>query len=152
MNKLFLISGIIAASFTAFSSAAFAEGSNDLVKNAGYRPYLEWSDKQNFGLQRKSVIYVYAEKGETIYFGSSVRESTERALKSVLSDDPKTVVESIGKDMIGSTIAITLPGTDGMPYDPTGADISQFKWRSDIEKVSQPGDTGIYLIKPNDQN
>ena len=155
MNKLFLISGIIAASFTAFSSAAFAEGSNDLVNNTGnngYRPYLEWRDRQNFGLQRKSVIYVYAEKGETIYFGSSVRESTERALKSVLSDDPKTVVESIGKDMIGSTIAITLPGTDGMPYDPTGANINQFKLISEIPKNLEAGDTGIYLIKPNDQN
>ena len=152
MNKLFLISGIIAASFTAFSSAAFAEGSADLVDKGGYRPYLEWRDRQNFGLQRKSVIYVYAEKGETIYFGSSVRESTERALKSVLSDDPKTVVESIGKDMIGSTIAITLPGTDGMPYDPTGANINQFKLISEIPKNLEAGDTGIYLIKPNDQN
>lgn len=80
MNKLFLISGIIAASFTAFSSAAFAEGSADLVDKGGYRPYLEWRDRQNFGLQRKSVIYVYAEKGETIYFGSSVSGDHRRKL------------------------------------------------------------------------
>lgn len=56
MNKLFLISGIIAASFTAFSSAAFAEGSADLVENSGNRPYLEWSSKEYFGVKRKSVV------------------------------------------------------------------------------------------------
>lgn len=152
MNKLFLISGIIAASFTAFSSAAFAEGSADLVENGGYRPYLEWRNRQHFELQRKSVVYVYAEEGETIYFGSSVQSSTDRALRSVLSDNPDTVTGSIGGDMTGSTIAITLPGTDGMPYDPTGADISQFKWRSAITQDLEAGDKGIYLIKPNDQN
>lgn len=149
MNKLFLISGIIAASFTAFSSAAFAEGSADLVDKGGYRPYLEWRDRQNFGLQRKSVIYVYAEKGETIYFGSSVWRSSDRALKSVLSDNPGEVAENIGHDMTGATVAITLPGTDGMPYDPTGASINNFKWRSAINENLQAGDTGIYLTRPD---
>lgn len=153
MNKLFLISGIIAASFTAFSSAAFAEGSNDLVNNTGnngYRPYLEWRDRQNFGLQRKSVIYVYAEKGEKIYFGSSVWRSSEYALKSVLSDNPEEITENIGSNMTGATVAITLPAKEGgMPYDPTGASINNFKWRSAINENLQAGDTGIYLTRPN---
>lgn len=161
MNKLFLISGIIAASFTAFSSAAFAEGSNDLVNNTGndgYRPYLEWRDRQNFGLQRKSVIYVYAEEGETIYFGSSVWRSSEKALKSVLSDNPEEITENIGHDMTGATVAITLPRTDGMPYDPTDAEVAidddgvigNFKWRSDLgTKKITAGDTGIYLTRPD---
>ena len=153
MNKLFLISGIIAASFTAFSSAAFAEGSNDLVNNTGnngYRPYLEWRDRQNFGLQRKSVIYVYAEEGETIYFGSSVWRSSDRALKSVLSDNPEEITGTIGHDMTGATVAITLPAKEGgMPYDPTGASINNFKWRSAINENLQAGDTGIYLTRPN---
>ena len=161
MNKLFLISGIIAASFTAFSSAAFAEGSNDLVNNTGnngYRPYLEWRDRQNFGLQRKSVIYVYAEEGETIYFGSSVWRSSEKALKSVLSDNPEEITENIGHDMTGATVAITLPRTDGMPYDPTDAEIvigsegyiENFKWRSDLDtKEITAGNTGIYLTRPD---
>ena len=73
-------------------------------------------------------------------------------MKSVLSDNPEEITDSIGNDMTGSTIAITLPGTDGMPYDPTGADISQFKWRSAITQDLEAGDKGIYLIKPNDQN
>lgn len=162
MNKLFLISGIIAASFTAFSSAAFAEGSNDLVNNTGndgYRPYLEWRDRQNFGLQRKSVIYVYAEKGETIYFGSSVWRSSEKALKSVLSDNPEKITGTIGHDMTGATVAITLPAKEGgMPYDPTDAEIvigsegyiENFKWRSDLDtKEITAGNTGIYLTRPD---
>ena len=157
MNKLFLISGIIAASFTAFSSAAFAEGSNDLVNNTGndgYRPYLEWRDRQNFGLQRKSVIYVYAEKGETIYFGSSVWRSTEDALKSVLSDDPASVTGGINNSMVGSTIAITLPTVEGgMPYDPVNADVGAFKWRSALDDGNIGAeDTGIYLTRPNNTN
>lgn len=162
MNKLFLISGIIAASFTAFSSAAFAEGSNDLVNNTGnngYRPYLEWRDRQNFGLQRKSVIYVYAKKGETIYFGSSVWRSSEKALKSVLSDNPEKITDEIGHDMTGATVAITLPAKEGgMPYDPTDAEIvigsegyiENFKWRSDLDtKEITAGNTGIYLTRPD---
>lgn len=162
MNKLFLISGIIAASFTAFSSAAFAEGSNDLVNNTGndgYRPYLEWRDRQNFGLQRKSVIYVYAEKGETIYFGSSVWRSSEYALKSVLSDNPEEITGTIGHDMTGATVAITLPAKEGgMPYDPNDAEveidddgvIGNFKWRSVLDNGNiTAGDTGIYLTRPD---
>lgn len=162
MNKLFLISGIIAASFTAFSSAAFAEGSNDLVNNTGnngYRPYLEWRDRQNFGLQRKSVIYVYAEEGETIYFGSSVWRSSEYALKSVLSDNPEEITDEIGHDMTGATVAITLPAKEGgMPYDPNDAEveidddgvIGNFKWRSVLDNGNiTAGDTGIYLTRPD---
>lgn len=161
MNKLFLISGIIAASFTAFSSAAFAEGSNDLVNNTGnngYRPYLEWRDRQNFGLQRKSVIYVYAEEGETIYFGSSVWRSSEKALKSVLSDNPEKITDEIGHDMTGATVAITLPAEEGgMPYDPTDAEveiddgvIGNFKWRSVLANGNiTAGNTGIYLTRPD---
>lgn len=154
MNKLFLISGIIAASFTAFSSAAFAEGSADLVDKGGNRPYLEWRDRQNFGLQRKSVIYVYAEKGETIYFGSSVWRSSEYALKSVLSDNPEEITGTIGHDMTGATVAITLPAKEGgMPYDLTGASIENFKWRSVLVsgKITA-GDTGIYLTRPDYAN
>lgn len=64
-------------------------------------------------------------------------------MKSVLSDNPEEITDSIGNDMTGSTIAITLPGTDGMPYDPTGADISQFKWRSAITQDLEAGDKGI---------
>lgn len=159
MNKLFLISGIIAASFTAFSSAAFAEGSADLVDKGGYRPYLEWRDRQNFGLQRKSVIYVYAEEGETIYFGSSVWRSSEYALKSVLSDNPKEITGTIGHDMTGATVAITLPAKEGgMPYDPNDAEveidddgvIGNFKLRSVLDGGNiTAGNTGIYLTRPD---
>ena len=155
----FFIIGIVAALSAAFSSAAFAEGSADLVENGGYRPYLEWRDRQNFGLQRKSVIYVYAEQGETIYFGSSVWRSSEYALKSVLSDNPEEITDKIGHDMTGATVAITLPAKEGgMPYDPNDAEveidddgfIGNFKWRSALDNGNiTAGDTRIYLTRPD---
>lgn len=136
MNKLFLISGIIAASFTAFSSAAFAEGSNDLVNNTGndgYRPYLEWSSKEYFGVKRKSVVYVYAKQGETVYFGSSVNSTSTDALRSIVDDNASTSV-NVPETYAGSTIAVTLPSSaDGMPYDPAGRSDYEFRWRSYLD-------------------
>ncbi len=153
MNKLFLISGIIAASFTAFSSAAFAEGSADLVDKGGYRPYLEWSSKEYFGVKRKSVVYVYAKQGETVYFGSSVNSTSTDALRSIVDDNASTSV-NVPETYAGSTIAVTLPSSaDGMPYDPAGRSDYEFRWRSylDPEKNNtiNYGDTGIYLVRPN---
>ena len=153
MNKLFLISGIIAASFTAFSSAAFAEGSADLVDKGGNRPYLEWSSKEYFGVKRKSVVYVYAKQGETVYFGSSVNSTSTDALRSIVDDNASTSV-NVPETYAGSTIAVTLPSSaDGMPYDPAGRSDYEFRWRSylDPEKNNtiNYGDTGIYLVRPN---
>ncbi len=57
---------------------AFAEGSKDLASvssgtTEAYRPYLEWRDRLQMGdVESKSVVYVYANAGETIYFGTSV--------------------------------------------------------------------------------
>ncbi|MGC1307547.1 MAG: DUF11 domain-containing protein [Phormidesmis sp.] len=52
--------------------AAYAEGSNDLVKNGGDRPYLEFRPKDfNTNIPRQTVIKVYAKAGEVINLGSS---------------------------------------------------------------------------------
>jgi len=48
-----------------------AEGSQDLVDPAGYRPFLEYRNSFNGSIQRRTTIKVYAEVGETIDLGSS---------------------------------------------------------------------------------
>lgn len=50
---------------------ALAEGSRDLVNSGGHRPFLEYRNDFNGGVQRRTTIKVYAEAGETIDLGSS---------------------------------------------------------------------------------
>jgi hypothetical protein len=61
-----------------WSKAVHAEGSADLIKNGGDRPYLDYREgspiSPGFGLggiPRRSTIKVYANPGETINLGSS---------------------------------------------------------------------------------
>ena len=69
-------------------ASAQAEGSKDLVKKGGYRPYIEWYlDKTYYSgqaalqkvLKRRQVVNVYAKAGETLYFGSSVYDARTKA-------------------------------------------------------------------------
>ncbi|MEL6260622.1 MAG: DUF11 domain-containing protein [Cyanobacteria bacterium J06626_6] len=53
------------------TTAAQAEGSQDLVSSGGDRPYLEFRTDQNGNIPRRSIIKVYANSGETIDLGSS---------------------------------------------------------------------------------
>ena len=55
---------------------AQAEGSKDLVKSGGYRPYIEWYISKSYysgqvasqtAMKRRQIINVYAKAGETIY-------------------------------------------------------------------------------------
>ncbi len=74
-----VIALLLIALFTGVS--AQAEGSKDLVKNGGYRPYIEWylskvyysgQTASQAVLKRRQIVHVYAKAGETLYFGSSV--------------------------------------------------------------------------------
>lgn len=58
-----------------------AEGMRDLVAtesngawsyNKGYRPFFDYQNTTTAGIKREQELFVYAKKGETIYFGSSV--------------------------------------------------------------------------------
>lgn len=48
-----------------------AEGSADLIDNGGERPFLEYREDKSAGIDRQTIIQVYAEAGETINLGSS---------------------------------------------------------------------------------
>ncbi|SHI15759.1 tandem-95 repeat protein, partial [Clostridium magnum] len=53
------------------TSIVKAEGSRDLVKNGGYRPYLRSSAMEQAGISGRTIFKVYVKAGETIYLGSS---------------------------------------------------------------------------------
>ena len=77
--KLKVITRIITLAFVIallWTISCFAEGSVDLTRNGGYRPYLEWDQAlKTAGISRTNTLNVYAQKGETISLGSSVLAS-----------------------------------------------------------------------------
>jgi fimbrial isopeptide formation D2 family protein/uncharacterized repeat protein (TIGR01451 family) len=66
--------GSLALSLCALSSwmqPVNAEGSRELVKNGGDRPFTEWKTNTTGGILRRTVLKVYANKDEVINLGSS---------------------------------------------------------------------------------
>ncbi|BAP57350.1 hypothetical protein THII_3053 [Thioploca ingrica] len=56
-------------------SIANAEGSRELVKFGGHRPYLEFIDQETTGIKRQPSIKVFVKAGEQVNVGSSVPNS-----------------------------------------------------------------------------
>jgi uncharacterized repeat protein (TIGR01451 family) len=66
-----------------------AEGSRDLVKNGGYRPYTEWLPGVTIaGIPRKTLLKVFVKTGETINFGSSVHTSFGSGTQDIVYRSP----------------------------------------------------------------
>ena len=55
--------------------SAQAEGSKELVFEAGDRPYIEWSNRETAKISRKTLLKVLIKNGETVNLGSSVHTS-----------------------------------------------------------------------------
>lgn len=102
MKKLKLFPVMMAVALMLTAPAAFAEGSRNLVghdvekngsyafdyyddshytaglteeekqKRGYYRPFLSYKDSKNADMTMQSVIYVYAQQGEEVHFGTSV--------------------------------------------------------------------------------
>lgn len=151
---LFLCAVCISAAMS-LASPVFAEGSRDLIEipygtHTGmdaYRPYLEWRNREQLGgIPSKNVIYVYAQEGETVYFGSSVKSANDTSIKAVVGDNASQEIDS---NLQGSTIAVTLP-TDAKEgvYDPTGDSTAVFVDGSTISS-GQQGSKNVYLFKPD---
>lgn len=149
---LFLCAVCISAAMS-LAFPAFAEGSRDLIETPydthtgmeAYRPYLEWRDRiQLGGIPSKNVIYVYAQKGETIYFGSSVKSANDKSIKAVVGDNAS---QEISSNLQGSTIAVTLP-TDEKEgvYAPTGDSVFV---DGDSIKDGTYNSKNVYLFKPD---
>ncbi|KAB7666278.1 Ig-like domain-containing protein [Bacillus sp. B1-b2] len=85
----------------------YAEGSKELTKNGGYRPYLEWDTEHYLAeIPRTSKMKVYVKVGETINVGSSVPDSaTDKKDIVVISPSNKVHeldVLSSGKGLINT--------------------------------------------------
>ncbi len=109
-SKILKVLTVIALSMCAVCSAAgvaYAEGSKELVENGGYRPYLEWNNLTNLGMDRENVIYVYAKVGETIYFGSSENAQNEASISAIGGTGTIDPTWYDGNETVG--IAVTLP-------------------------------------------
>lgn len=149
---LFLCAACISAAMS-LASPVFAEGSRDLIEipygtHTGmdaYRPYLEWRDREQLGgIPSKNVIYVYAQAGETVYFGSSVKSANDKSIKAVVGDNAS---QTISSNLQGSTIAVTLP-TDEKEgvYAPTGDSVFV---DGDSIKDGTYNSKNVYLFKPD---
>lgn len=151
---LFLCAVCISAAMS-LASPVFAEGSRDLIETPygkhenmeAYRPYLEWRDREQLGgIPSKNVIYVYAQAGEKVYFGSSVKSANDKSIKAVVGDNAS---QEISSNLQGSTIAVTLPTDDkeGV-YDPTGDSAAVFVDGKLIEDGTY-NSKSVYLFKPD---
>ncbi|MGO0059115.1 hypothetical protein ACTID9_03715 [Brevibacillus fluminis] len=75
MKKMFFAAACMLGIVSATPLLAHAEGSKDLIRNGGYRPYLEWDSSKTSNIVRQNVMKVYAKEGETIDLGSSVTDA-----------------------------------------------------------------------------
>ena len=96
--------------------ACFAEGSVDLTRNGGFRPYLEWDMvNSTSGISRTNVINVYAKAGETICLGSSVLKAGDG--KDIVLRSPngeETVFDvTLEAGLIDEVSIMVAPGIDG---------------------------------------
>ncbi len=118
-------------------SSVFAEGSREMNKvpadgtqpvagsTDAYRPYLDWRDRDQFGMASKNVVHVYAKKGETVFFGSDVTNASDKSIQAVVHKESMyrdaygnggDIEESLdldGNDLQGCSIAVTLPVAEG---------------------------------------
>ncbi|WP_414621404.1 isopeptide-forming domain-containing fimbrial protein [Calothrix sp. CCY 0018] len=120
---------------------AQAEGSRELVKNGGDRPYTEWSDRESAAIKRKTRLKVFVKSGETINLGSSVNNSPKNQdiiLRTPSGTELTFDVKTSGEgfiDTVAKESAGPLPNINGYnPYKFTATE------------------TGIYEVEFRSQN
>ena len=69
------------------AAPAYAEGSKDLVAYGGYRPYTERYNASTAGESRLTELYVYVKEGETISFGTSIKDAVARFTNEKMGTD-----------------------------------------------------------------
>lgn len=139
----------------------FAEGSKELVDVSGraadaaqnaYRPYLDWRDRDQFGMPSKNIVYVYANEGETVYLGSNVTEANDRSIEAVVNAESgfeSTLNIGSAESIKGASIAVTLPTYDGSDeaFNPEGRGTGVFLDGSNLKPGAD--NTKVYLFKPD---
>lgn len=119
--------------------------SGNVTDSGSNRPYYEWMNKATAGLMRLQKIYVYANVGETVYFGSSTK--TNLSVADVKSSLKSSFGYSVG-NCNSACMAVTLP------YDANTSESKVKKYTNtgvvnDFSKIEQSGygDTNVYLIQ-----
>ncbi len=118
----------------------FAEGSREMATvptdgttpttgTEAMRPYLDWRDRDQFGMPSKNVVNVYAKAGETIFFGSEVTNASDRSIQAIVHKEsmyekggniPNSLELEDTSSLKGGSIAVTLPVSGSLTeaYDP----------------------------------
>lgn len=125
-----LVSGLI------YAQPVHAEGSKDLIKNGGYRPYLEWNAASLSGIPRRSVVQVYAKEGETINLGSSVYSAAGN--QDIVAVDPN------GTSTVLDVVATGTGHIDTLSKEQNGLGLGGY---TPHQIVVGPGQEGIWNIE-----
>lgn len=165
-----------AAAVSISSFAAFAEGSKELTAvpenvptgQAAYRPYLEWRDRTQFGMESENVFYVYARQGETVQLATNVSKASDFSIAAIvehidtangatrqyeygsdyyrITTNPGITVPDAVK---GASIAVTLPTAENPKTAVVPDASSTFAAGSAITNAAA-GTNTIYMFKPDD--
>lgn len=147
--------------FSVFTILKTTYGSyyDNLTPPTGYRTYIEWMPNSTAGLRRLQKIYVYAEAGEEIYFGSSSFVNLPQG------EVTKSLADSFGYD-VGlapdeASIAVTLPynnsagvmqENDTKNYYTIYSSANPATVINQIETNGTLGDRNIYLFTKEEIN
>ncbi len=148
LMTIIIMTSVIYSSVNTYT--AKAEGSKDMVKNGGYRPYTEWANNTTGGIVRKTLLKVYAKDGETINLGSSVYQNsaTDILVRDPSGNSKGYDVTSAGKGYISSVDKETAGvKTSSNPngYDPITIQVNQ----TGIWEVEFYGSGGPSLASSN---
>ena len=98
-----------------------AEGSRDLVKNLGYRPYTEWLPGVSIaGIPRRTLLKVYVQAGETINLGSSVHTSFGGGTQDIVYRTPSGTTGSCDVLSTGFGFIDTFAKESNGPFPAAG--------------------------------
>lgn len=124
--------------------------SGNVTESGSNRPYYEWMNKATAGLMRLQKIYVYANAGEKVYFGSSTK--TNLSVADVKASLKSSFGYTVG-NCNNACMAVTLP------YDANTGESKAIKYTNtgvvnDFSGIEHSGyhNSNIYLFqrKPGD--
>ena len=116
-----------------------AEGSRDLVENAGFRPYTEWLPGVSIaGIPRKTLLKVFVIQGETINLGSSVHTSFGDGTQDIVYRSPSGTTDPCDVLSTGSGFIDTLAKETAGPLPAAGG-------YTPCQKVAT--ETGLYEVE-----
>lgn len=137
--------------FTILTTESSNYSAYSLTPPTGYRTYLEWMPNSTAGLRRLQKIYVYANAGEQISFGTS--SFTNLPKSNVTTSLKDSFGYSVGSAPSDASIAVTLPYDSSSMQENTSANYYKIYTSSTnpenvISQIqSNPESNKIYLFQ-----